>query len=56
MKERSQIDGGPYSANGLSIDKSGKSIAVAGDDGVVKIYSEENGRLEASLKGHEDSV
>ena len=55
-KERHQIDGGPYSANGISIDRSGKSIAIATDDGCVKIYNEEQSRLETTLKGHEDSV
>lgn len=55
LKEKSQIDGGPYSANGISIDRSGKNIAVGGDDGVVRVYGED-GKLEASLKGHEDSV
>lgn len=49
------MDGGPYSANALSIDKSGKNVAVAGDDGVVRIYGED-AKLEATLKGHEDSV
>ena len=31
-------------------------IAVATDDGYVKLYTEATGRQEAQLRGHEDSV
>ena len=55
-KERCQLDGGPYSANGISVDKAGKSFAIATDDGSIKIFNEDTTKLETTLKGHEDSV
>jgi len=38
------------------VDKAGKSFAIANDDGSIKIFNEDNGKLETTLKGHEDSV
>lgn len=40
VKERNQYDTGPYSANSVAFDKSGSSLAVASDEGLVKIFNE----------------
>jgi len=53
---RNQYDTGPYSANSVCFDKSGTYIAVASDDGNIKILNESNNKIEATLKGHEDAV
>jgi WD40 repeat protein len=56
VKEKSQFDCGPYAANSCAFDKSGNIIAIASDDGTVKLYGELTMKLENSLKGHEDAV
>lgn len=50
------MDSGPYAANSCAFDKNGSIIAVACDDGMLRLYSEAEGKLENQLKGHEDSV
>lgn len=40
VKGKSQFDAGPYSANTVSIDKSGVIIAVASDEGLIKLFNE----------------
>lgn len=50
------MDCGPYSANSCAFDKSGVILAVACDDGVLRLYNENDGRLENQLKGHEDAI
>lgn len=40
IKEKKTFDCGPYSANALHFDKSGVNIAVAGDDGLIRLYNE----------------
>ncbi len=47
---------GKYSANSVSFDKSGVIIACADDEGMIRLYNETTGKLEHTLKGHEDSV
>lgn len=47
---------GKYSANAVSIDKSGVMIACADDEGNIKLFNDTTGKLEHTLKGHEDSV
>eukprot|EP00825_Cyclidium_porcatum_P022179 TRINITY_DN24494_c0_g1_i2.p1 TRINITY_DN24494_c0_g1~~TRINITY_DN24494_c0_g1_i2.p1 ORF type:complete len:129 (-),score=13.20 TRINITY_DN24494_c0_g1_i2:157-543(-) len=56
VKGKSQFDAGPYSANSIAVDKSGAIIAVASDEGVIKLFGEQSQKLEGTLKGHEDSV
>ena len=56
VKFRSRYDTGPYAANSLSYDKSGQFLAVAGDDGNIKIINDVTQKIEATLKGHEDAV
>jgi len=56
VKERNQFDSGPYSANCCAFDKSGTVLAVGGDEKLVKLYHEPTGRLETTLKGHEDAI
>jgi len=50
------MDSGPYSANSCSFDKSGLVVAVACDDGILRLYSEAEGKLENQLRGHEDAI
>lgn len=40
VKGRNQFDAGPYSANSVSIDKSGVILAVASDEGVIKLFDD----------------
>lgn len=47
---------GKFSANGLSIDKSGVIIACANDEGNITLFNQSTGKIENILKGHEDSV
>ena len=47
---------GKYSANSVCFDKSGVIIACADDEGNIKLYNETTGKLEHTLKGHEDAV
>lgn len=47
---------GPYSANSVCFDKSGNFLAVASDDGNIKILNDTNQKFESTLKGHEDAV
>jgi len=56
IKEKGQMDSGPYAANSCAFDKSGQVLAVACDDGILKLYSEADGRLENQMKGHEDAI
>jgi len=57
VKEKIQMDSGPYSANSLAFDKSGQVIAVACDDGIIRLFNHENGdKAENQLRGHEDAV
>ena len=51
-----QIDVGNYSINTCEYDRTGNSIAVGCDDGLIKIFNESTGKLDSTLKGHEDSV
>jgi len=37
----------------VCIDKSGIMIAVANDDGLIKLFNDNISKLEATLKGHE---
>ncbi len=53
---RGQYDIGPYSANSVAFDKSSQTIAVASDEGFVKLINEPKGIVEAKLQGHEDAV
>lgn len=56
VKGRTQYDAGPYSANSVAIDKSGLMVAVANDEGQIKLFNEATNKLEHVLKGHEDAV
>jgi WD40 repeat protein len=56
VKGKNQYDAGPYSANAVSIDKSGAIIAVANDEGQIRLFNDQTQKLEHTLKGHEDSV
>jgi hypothetical protein len=40
----------------LAFDKSGTVIAVATDEGLVKLFNDAKNQLENTLKGHEDAV
>ena len=51
-----QFDAGPYSANSANYCKASATIAVATDEGLIKLYSESTGKLDLVLKGHEDAV
>ena len=51
-----QFDAGPYASNSVSYCKAGVTLAVATDEGLIKLYSESTGKLEHLLKGHEDAV
>lgn len=54
---RGQYDIGSFSANSLAFDKSGQTIAVASDEGLIKLINEPKGILEdKGLAGHEDAV
>lgn len=53
---RNQYDSGPYSANSVTFDKSSTFLAVASDEGIVKLFNDSTGKLEHTLKGHEDAV
>ena len=53
---RNQYDSGPYSANAVTFDKSSTFLAVASDEGVVKLFNDTTNKLEHTLKGHEDAV
>ena len=53
---RTQFDAGPYASNSVSYCKAGATLAVATDEGMIKLYSESTGKLEHLLKGHEDAV
>ena len=50
------MDSGPYAANSCAFDKSGQIIAVACDDGILKLYNESDGKMENQMKGHEDAI
>jgi WD40 repeat protein len=49
---RTQYDSGPYSANSVTFDKSSTFLAVASDEGVVKLFNDTTNKLEHTLKGH----
>ena len=53
---RSQHEFGPYSANSCAFDKSGMILAIASDDGYLKLFNESTGKIENNLKGHEDAA
>jgi WD40 repeat protein len=53
---RTQYDSGPYSANAVTFDKSSTYLAVASDEGVVKLFNDTTNKLDHTLKGHEDAV
>lgn len=56
-EERAAIQTGDYSANDVAWDLSGKTLAVACDDCVIRmIKDDEEPTLEAKLAGHKDSV
>jgi platelet-activating factor acetylhydrolase IB subunit alpha len=40
----------------VTFDRSSTFIAVPTDEGIVKIYDNNTGKLENTLKGHEDAV
>jgi len=52
------IDCGSYSANDIAFDKSGKTIALASDDSIIRLISieEEIPRIDSLLKGHTDTA
>lgn len=56
VKGRNQFDAGPLSANSVAVDKSGVIMAVASDDGHLKLYNDLTGKLEHSIKVHDDAV
>ena len=53
---RGQYDVGPYSANSLAFDKTGTIIAVATDEGLIRIINDSKNAVEGKLQGHEDAV
>lgn len=56
LNHRGQYDTGPYSANSVAFDKTGTIIAVATDEGFVKIINDSKNAIEGKLQGHEDAV
>lgn len=48
-------DTGPLSANQVAFNHSGKMLAVASSDGLVKLVEVDSGSV-SSLEGHRDSV
>ena len=56
VKEKQQFDSGPYAANAVDFDVSGSIIGIGLDKGEIKLYNEAQDKVEATLKGHEDSV
>lgn len=42
------------SANCISIDRSGRTVGVGCDDGLVKLFSMNTGERENTLKGHDE--
>jgi WD40 repeat protein len=47
---------GPHPANKSAFDRSGEILAVASDDGEVKVWNLIDGEQVCELKGHTDSV
>ncbi len=59
MTERTRLDTGPYPANKMAFDPSGTVLAVASDDGALKLYNfntKEEDKMSRELKGHKDGV
>lgn len=58
VAEMASIDVGPHSANKVSLDRSGKVLAVACDDAAVKCFSLKGDTPTeiCQLNGHEDSA
>lgn len=54
--ERHSVDVGPHPANKLAFDRSGDVIAVASDDGRVKLINAVTGEDGPELEGHDDAV
>lgn len=54
--ERYSVDVGPHPANKLAFDRAGEIIAVASDDGRVKLINAITGEQGPELEGHDDAV
>lgn len=53
-----QLDCGPYSANDIAFDNSCSTIAVACDDSLIRLISDDGNEVkeDSTLKGHTDTV
>ena len=56
MKEKGEINCGPYSGNGVVLDPSGEIGFMASDDCSIIVCDLVGFKIENRLKGHEDSV
>ena len=54
MKQRGEIDCGPYSANGIALDPSADLGFIASDDCSIHVVDLKTFKVENNLKGHED--
>ncbi len=50
------IDFGPHSANKLSFDPSGQVLAVAGNDGTIRVYHSKERNKSRNIVAHEDAA
>ena len=56
VSEVTSYDAGPHPANGVAIDRSGEVVAVACDDGKMRMFDARSAVQLAECGGHDDAV